>query len=68
MAFNNIKFPLCDIIQIVTLVSILSCFMPFPKYRDNDSGLWPSSYPYILRRAFNHYKIKPEVSICILNY
>ena len=35
-------------------------------YRDNDSGLWPSSYPYILGRALNHYKIKPAVSICIL--
>ena len=35
-------------------------------YRDNDSGLRPSSYPYILGRALNHYKIKPAVSICII--
>ena len=41
--------------------------MPFLKYRDNDSGLRPSSYPYILGRALNHYKIKPAVSICILD-
>ena len=37
--------------QIVTSVSILSCFMPFLGYRDNDSGLRPSSYPYMLGRA-----------------
>ena len=42
--------------------------MPFLMYRDNDLGLWPSSYPYILGRALNHYKIKPAVSICILDY
>ena len=40
--------------------------MPFLIYRDNDSGLRPSSYPYILGRALNHYKIKPTVSICII--
>ena len=40
--------------------------MPFLKYRDNDLGLRPSSYPYILERALNHYKIKPAVSICII--
>ena len=59
---------LSDRIQIVTWVSIVSCFMPFLEYRDNDSGLRPSSYPYILGRALNHYKIKPTVSICILIY
>ena len=42
--------------------------MPFLKYRDNDSGLRPSSYPYILGRALNHYKIKPAVSICIVKH
>ena len=57
----------CDRKQIVTLVSIVSCFMPFLGYRDNDLGLRPSSYPYILGRALNHYKIKPAVSICILH-
>ena len=40
--------------------------MPFLMYRDNDSGLQPSSYPYILRRALNLYKIKPTVSLCII--
>ena len=41
--------------------------MPFLPYRDNDLGLWPSSYPYILGRALKHYKVKPAVSICIIN-
>ena len=58
---------LSDRIQIVTSVSIVSCFMPFLEYRDNDSGLQPSSYPYILGRELNLYKIKPAVSICIIN-
>ena len=41
--------------------------MPFLKYRDNDSGLQPSSYPYILGRASSHYKMKPTVFICIIH-
>ena len=36
-------------------------------YRDNDSGLRPSSYPYILGRALNQYKINTSVIIYILN-
>ena len=40
--------------------------MPFLIYRDNDSGLRPSFYSFILGRVLNHYKIKPAVSICIL--
>ena len=47
----------CDKKQIVTSVSILSCFMPFLEYRDDDSGLRPSSYPYILGKDLNQYKI-----------
>ena len=35
-------------------------------YRDNDSGLRPSSYPYILGRALNQYKINTSVTIYIL--
>ena len=30
-------------------------------YGDNDLGLWPSSYPYILRRALNEYEINTSV-------
>ena len=41
--------------------------MPFLKYRDNDSGLRPSSYPYILGRALNQYRINTSVTIHILN-
>ena len=40
--------------------------MPFLMYRDNDSGLRPSSYPYILGRALNQYKINTAVIIYIL--
>ena len=32
-------------------------------YRDNDSGLRPSSYPYILGRALNEYRISTSVTI-----
>ena len=35
-------------------------------YRDNDSGLRPSSYPYILGRALNEYRIKTSVTIYIV--
>ena len=42
--------------------------MPFLMYRDNDSGLRPSSYPYILGRALNQYKINTAVIIYILYY
>ena len=38
--------------------------MAFLGYMDNDFGLQPSSYPYILGMALNHYKIKPKDSIC----
>ena len=41
--------------------------MPFLMYRDNDSGLRPSSYPYILGRALNQYKINTAVIIYILD-
>ena len=41
--------------------------MPFLKYRDNDSCLRPSSYPYILGRALNQYRINTSVTIYILN-
>ena len=34
-------------------------------YRDNDSGLRPSSYPYLLGRALNQYKINTSVTIYI---
>ena len=37
--------------------------MPFLMYRDNDSGLRPSSYPYILGRALNEYRINTSVII-----
>ena len=37
-------------------------------YRDNDSGLRPSSYPYILGRALNEYRIKTSVTIFILGF
>ena len=40
--------------------------MPFLMYRDNDSGLWPSSYPYILGRALNEYRINTSVTIYLL--
>ena len=42
--------------------------MPFLMYRDNDSGLRPSSYPYILGRALNQYKINTSVIIYIMVY
>ena len=29
--------------------------------RDKDSGLWPSSYTYILGRALNEYQINSSV-------
>lgn len=53
LIINIFRCPLCDIIQIVTSVSILSCFMPFLEYRDNDFGIRTSSYSYILGRALN---------------
>ena len=40
--------------------------MLFLMYRDNDSGLRPSSYPYILGRALNQYRINTSVTIYIL--
>ena len=41
--------------------------MPFLMYRDNDSGLRPSSYPYILGRALNEYRINTLVIIYIIH-
>ena len=41
--------------------------MPFLIYRDNDSGLRPSSYPYILGRALNEYRINTSVIIYYIN-
>ena len=38
-------------IQIVTKVSILSCFMPFLAYRDKMRAEGPNHYPYILGMA-----------------
>ena len=40
--------------------------MPFLMYRNNDSGLRPSSYPYILGRALNEYRINTSVTIYLL--
>ena len=48
------------------LVCVCVNLMAILKYRDNDLGLWTSSYPYILGRAVNHYKIKPTVFTCIV--
>ena len=42
--------------------------MPFLMYRDNDSGLRPSSYPYILGRALNEYRINTSVPIYSMGY
>ena len=56
----------CDRKQIVTSVSIVSCFMPFLEYRDNDSGLRPSSYPYMLGKGIKQVTIDTLVTICIL--
>ena len=41
--------------------------MPFQMYRDNDSGLWPSSYPYILGRTLNEYRLNTSVTIYIID-
>ena len=41
--------------------------MPFLMYRDNDSGLRPSSYPYILGMALNEYRINTSVIIYYIN-
>ena len=40
--------------------------MPFLEYRDNDSGLRPSSYPYMLGRALIQDRIDTSVTICTL--
>ena len=40
--------------------------MPFLMYRDNDPGLRPSSYPYILGKALNEYKINTSAIIYIV--
>ena len=37
-------------------------------YRDNDSGLWPSSYPYVIGRALNEYRINSSVTIYYLDH
>ena len=42
--------------------------MPFLMFRDNDSGLRPSAYPYILERALNEYIINTSVTIYYLNH
>ena len=42
--------------------------MPFLKYRDNDSGLRPTSYPYILGRELNEYRINNSVTIYLIVY
>ena len=41
--------------------------MPFLEYRDKDSGLRPSSYPYILGRALHQYKINTSVTIYLFD-
>ena len=40
--------------------------MPFLMYKDNDSDLLPSSYPCILGRALNQYRINTSVTIYII--
>ena len=40
--------------------------MPFLEYRDNDSGLRPSSYPYMLGRALIQDIIDTSVTIYTL--
>ena len=37
-------------------------------YMDNDLGLWPSSYPYILGRSLSKYKINTSVISYSVNY
>ena len=43
---------------------------PFLRYKDIDSGLWPSSYPYILGKALNQCRINTSVTnyIIVNNY
>ena len=41
--------------------------MPLLMYRDNDSGIRPSFFPYILGRALNQYRINTSVTIYIFN-
>ena len=51
LQINPFRCLLYNKIQIMTSVSVLSCFKLFLEYRDNDSGLRLSSYPYMIRRA-----------------
>ena len=56
---ENFRRPLCDLIQIVTLVYILSCFMLFLKFQEKDLCLWSSCSLYILGRAYNRIEQIP---------
>ena len=57
---NSLFFLMVYIVNSDQSCLFYSYLMPFLIYKDNDSGLRPSYYPYILGWALNEYKINKE--------
>ena len=67
LIINCFRYPLCDIKQIMTSVYILSCFMPFLKYRNNEIGPLALFLFLYGRKGIKQDRIYTLVIICILN-
>merc|ERR1739842_161091 len=68
LIINCFRCPLCDIKQIMTSVYILSCFIPFLKYRNNEIGLLALFLSLYARKGIKQDRIYILVIICILEY
>merc|ERR1712055_672735 len=68
LIINCFRYPLCDIKQIMTSVYILSCFMPFLKYRNNEIGPLALFLFLYGRKGIKQDRIYTLVIICILHY
>ena len=66
LIINCFRCPLCDIKQIMTSVYILSCFMPFLKYRNNEIGPLALFLFLYARKGIKQDTIYTLVIICIL--
>ena len=66
LIINIFWCPLCDIKQIMTSVSILSCFMPFLGYRDNEIGPLALFLSLYARKGIKQDRIYTLVTICII--
>ena len=65
LIINCFRCPLCDIKQIMTSVYILSCFIPFLEYRDNEIGPLDLFLSLSARKGIKQDRIYTSVIICV---